>query len=84
MENKQHAESLQEEEEREKEQDDFDPEVDPEQIRCALARVGRKTREAAFKAGQSVMVLKEGRAVWLHPDGTEQAVDGEIPKTSGG
>jgi GTPase SAR1 family protein len=48
-------------------------EGDGEQLRRALPEVGRVAREEAFKAGQPVVVLKDGRPVWVYPDGTEHA-----------
>jgi hypothetical protein len=60
-----------------------DPELDPKQLQEALVEVGRTAREKAFAAGQPVVLLKEGRLVWVYADGTERAVEPAQSGTSG-
>jgi len=43
--------------------------------RAALQRVGRDARQEAFAAGLSVLVLKGGAIVEVHPDGTEKVIE---------
>jgi small GTP-binding protein len=52
-----------------------DQEFSDEQLRAALPQIGREARQAAFRAGRPVIVLKGGQPVWIYPDGTERTVD---------
>ena len=56
------------------EQDD-DKEFTDEQLRDALRRVGSEARRAAFAAGRPVVQLKDGKVVWIYPDGTERVAE---------
>ncbi len=56
-----------------------DPELDREQLRSALAEVGRRARAEAFAAGRPVAVLKDGRPVWVYPNGEEHGADSTQP-----
>jgi WD40 repeat protein/GTPase SAR1 family protein len=49
-------------------------EFSDEQLRAALPQIGRDAREAAFRAGRPVIVLKDERPVWIYPDGRESPV----------
>ena len=61
-----------------------DTEVNADQLRRLLPQIGREAREKAFKAGRSVMVLKEGKPIWIDPDGTERPADPSSTLTSDG
>jgi hypothetical protein len=52
-----------------------DVEFTDEQLRAALKRVGRDARQAAFAAGQPVVILKGNTLVELHADGTEKVIE---------
>jgi len=65
--------------------DDLDlEEFTDEQLQTALERVGREARQAAFAARRSVMVIRDGRLVELHPDGTERILGRLPPEVNGG
>lgn len=46
-----------------------------EQLRAALKRVGRDARQAAYKVGRPVVIVKGASLVELHPDGTERIIE---------
>ncbi len=52
-----------------------DREFTDEQLRAALERVGQTARQEAFQAGVPVIVLRDGKLVWIYPDGREETVD---------
>ena len=51
-----------------------EPELGHDELRRALPNVGQAAREAAFQAGQPVVILKDGQLVAVSPDGTERAL----------
>jgi hypothetical protein len=51
-----------------------EPEFSDSQLRDALKRVGRDARQATFKTGMSIVVLKGQKLVRVYEDGREVAV----------
>jgi hypothetical protein len=52
-----------------------------DQLRALLRRVGQDAHDAAFKAGQSVIVLQGASLVAIHPDGTRRVVENLPPES---